>query len=201
MSTGPAARLDRLVAVIGARTPTMVQDPARREAAVALVLVPHPDRILLVRRVEREGDPWSGQMALPGGRRDAADDDLLATAIRETAEEVGLRLQRGDARAALDDLAPITPVLPPIVVRPFVFLLPAESPLQLNNELDHAEWVALAELADRSIWRGADLVIRGATMRVMGYHLPAGLLWGMTERIVTPVIEAWREARRGTGEA
>jgi 8-oxo-dGTP pyrophosphatase MutT (NUDIX family) len=161
---------------------------------VALVVVDDPDRILLVRRVVRAGDPWSGQMALPGGRREPGDGDLLDTAIRETVEEVGMPLERGEVLFALDDLAPLTPVLPPIVVRPFVFRLPEARALRIGPEVDHAEWVELEALADPDLRRGADLVVRGAPMRVMGYHLPAGLLWGMTERIVTPVITAWREA-------
>jgi 8-oxo-dGTP pyrophosphatase MutT (NUDIX family) len=194
VSNPPFTRLDHVAHVLGRRTPVTVHDPARREAAVALVLVEDPDRILLVRRVVREGDPWSGQMALPGGRREAEDPDLLATAIRETEEEVGMSLQRGELLCALDDLAPLTPVLPPIVVRPFVFRIPEARPVRTGAEVDHAEWVALEALADPALRRGADLVIRGAPMRVMGYHLPAGLLWGMTERIVTPVIAAWRAA-------
>ncbi|MCA9764471.1 MAG: NUDIX domain-containing protein, partial [Gemmatimonadetes bacterium] len=80
-------RLERLLLHLGSRTPREVHDPLRRQAAVALLLVPAPDRLLLIRRADRLGDPWSGHLALPGGRQEPADASLLETAIRETAEE------------------------------------------------------------------------------------------------------------------
>ncbi|HEU5170288.1 MAG TPA: NUDIX domain-containing protein, partial [Gemmatimonadales bacterium] len=90
---------------------------------MAFVLVAEPDALLLIRRAERAGDPWSGQMGLPGGRHHPGDPDLLATAIRETEEEVGLALDASRCIGVLDDVAPRTPDLPPIAVRPFVFSL------------------------------------------------------------------------------
>ncbi|MEP6687797.1 MAG: NUDIX domain-containing protein, partial [Gemmatimonadales bacterium] len=89
-----------------------------------MVLVPSPDAVLLIRRADRAGDPWSGHMALPGGRREETDPDLVATAVRETFEEVGLSLAPADLLGSLDDVVPRTPVLPPIAVRPYVFALP-----------------------------------------------------------------------------
>jgi 8-oxo-dGTP pyrophosphatase MutT (NUDIX family) len=184
-------RLERLVAELAAIPPRRAEMPERPHAAVALLLAPDPDRILLIRRAEREGDPWSGQLALPGGRREAQDDDLLDTAIRETMEETGVRLDRAWRRLELDDLAPTTPVLPPIVVRPFLFVLEEALVAGLSREVDHSAWVSLAELAAPGVYREADISVRGAPRRVSGYHLDQGLLWGMTERIVTPVVRRW----------
>src|SRR3989442_10873051 len=80
---------------------------------------------LFIRRAQRADDPWSGQVALPGGRRDAGDADLFATAVRETREETGIDLAGAERLGRLDDLYPRTPTLPPVVVRPFVFALVA----------------------------------------------------------------------------
>ena len=184
-------RLAQLTAHFAEKPPRQVADPSRREAAVALILQPDPDRLLLVRRVTRESDPWSGQLALPGGRHEPTDDSLLTTAIRETAEEVGIALSPAEVCFVLDDLAPSTPVLPPVMVRPFAFLPAEESAVVLSGELDHAEWVTFEELLRPGVRQSRDLTVRGHLTRRIGYALPAGFLWGMTERILAPVIGAW----------
>ena len=48
--------------------------------------------VLFIKRSARQGDRWSGHVALPGGRRDPTDKDDVAAAVRETREEVGLDL-------------------------------------------------------------------------------------------------------------
>jgi 8-oxo-dGTP pyrophosphatase MutT (NUDIX family) len=184
--------LERLVDQLGQQQPRRTLEPDRPQAAVALLLVPDPDRLLLIRRAEREGDPWSGHLALPGGRFDAGDVDLLATAIRETEEETGVRLEREWCRAELDDLVPRTPTLPPIMVRPFVFLLREAIAPGVSNEVVHAAWLPLADLVAEGVRGPRTVLIRGESRVVDGYHLPEGFLWGMTERILTPVLTAWQ---------
>ena len=78
------------------RNPETERDPSAIEASVALIIGSDPDTVLIIRRAERVGDPWSGHMGLPGGRRSQKDEHLLATAIRETEEEVGLTLTPGN---------------------------------------------------------------------------------------------------------
>lgn len=157
-----------------------------------MVFAPDPDSLLLIRRAEREGDRWSGQIALPGGRWSPGDADLPATARRETLEEVGLDLSGAPIRATLDDLAPRTPVLPPILVRPFVFGLEKATPLVLNAEVAAAWWVPLDTLLEPGLLRPMEYERYGTLVRATGYHLEHGVLWGMTERILTPILELLR---------
>ena len=186
--------LDQLLAALTRNIPVESDDPGRPRAAVALVLASGPDRLLLIRRAERAGDPWSGHLALPGGRYDANDADLLATAIRETDEETGVRLERDWCRAQLDDLVPRTPTLPPIVVRPFVFLVPEAVVPGVSNEVVYSTWLPLAHLAADGVFRARPVVVRGEQQVVEGYQLPEGFLWGMTERILSPILMLWKNS-------
>src|SRR5437764_7068841 len=74
--------------------------------------------LLMIKRADAEGDPWSGHIACPGGRMEPDDHDLAVTALRETLEETGVDVARdGRLLGQLDDISPRTPVLPPIVIR------------------------------------------------------------------------------------
>lgn len=184
----------RLARALAARPPLRVDEPGRRLAAVAVIAAPHPDSILLIRRSERLGDPWSGHLGLPGGGFDPEDVDLLGTAVRETREEVGVELSGTACLGSLDDVAPRTPVLPPITVRPFVFCLDRRPALRLSDEVAHAFWIELAHLELPGIYQERVLEIHGLPRSVMGYSLEDGLVWGMTERILTPLLTSLGQA-------
>jgi 8-oxo-dGTP pyrophosphatase MutT (NUDIX family) len=186
------SRIPGLLARLAERPPREEDLPDRPKAAVAVIFAPDPDSVLLIRRAEREGDRWSGQIALPGGRWSAGDPDLAATARRETLEEVGVDLAGVPVAAVLDDLAPRTPVLPPIVVRPFVFSIPRPAPLSPNPEVAGAWWMPLETLLTPELLRPIEYQRHGALIRGAGYHLDVGVLWGMTERILTPVLDLLR---------
>ncbi|MEO8089290.1 MAG: CoA pyrophosphatase [Gemmatimonadales bacterium] len=181
-------RLAQLKVRLASHPDTAADDPALIWAAVAVLIAPDPDAILLIRRADRQGDPWSGHMALPGGRREPGDPDLLATVIRETREEVGIELDRGQLLGRLDDVVPRNPVLPPIAVRPFAFLLPARPSLILNHEVAGTQWVTLEDLLEPGGYHRATLDIAGQMRDVPAYRIADAIVWGMTERILTAFL-------------
>lgn len=167
-------------------------DGSPRRAAVAVVFRQTDDdllELLLIKRSEREGDPWSGHVALPGGRHDPEDATLQDTAVRETLEETGIDIARdGHVLGTLDELRPRTPVLPPIIVTPFVAVVPATVSIEPSDEVADAFWVPLATLADPTIAIESDIKNRDATWRVPTYQLGAHVVWGMTERILRNLL-------------
>jgi 8-oxo-dGTP pyrophosphatase MutT (NUDIX family) len=184
--TGRATRLrDRLLIPMNQ---AVEDDPSLVWAAVAIIVTPEPDSILLIRRADRSGDPWSGHMALPGGRREPGDHDLAATAIREVMEEVGIQLKPENLAGRLEDVVPRTPRLPPIAVRPFVFVLAERPPLQLNPEVAQASWVALDHLLRPDTRHPVQLEVGGQSRQVPAYQLDNAVVWGMTERILTSFL-------------
>jgi 8-oxo-dGTP pyrophosphatase MutT (NUDIX family) len=128
-------------------------------------------------------------MALPGGRREPRDEDLLGTAIRETREEVGLELEPEQLAGTLDDVVPRTPVLPPVAVRPFVFLVPFRPSLTPNAEVAAASWVTVDHLLHPGTHHPVRLDVAGQSRLVQAYQLENAIVWGMTERIISSLLQ------------
>lgn len=171
--------------------PQVADAPDARPAAVALVLLEGPQglELILIKRAERGDDPWSGQIALPGGRYEVGDRDLEATAVRETSEETGVDLSGAERLGALDDLYPRTSLLPPVVVRPFVFALTRRAALVPSDEVQRAFWLPLGRLSEPGVRREVTVTVRGGAHTLPAYLVDDDLIWGMTERILTPFVD------------
>lgn len=128
-------------------------------------------------------------MGLPGGRFEQDDADLHATAVRETREEVGLILEPAHFLGVLDDVSPRTPTAHPIVVRPFVFGISERPTLAPNAEVALALWVDLDELRRVEVYRETTRKVRGVDRRFPAYNLGEHVVWGLTERILTGMLE------------
>jgi 8-oxo-dGTP pyrophosphatase MutT (NUDIX family) len=175
---------------IAAHVPRTADTAGRIQAAVAIVLAPGPSGaldVLFIKRAEARGDPWSGQMGLPGGRREDHDPDLLSTAQRETLEETGIVIPSSALLGVLDDLAPVTPVLPPVVVRPFVFALPERPALASSPEVADHIWVSLDTLPQTA--GETEIAIRGIRRAMPAYLFGPYVVWGMTHRIINNLFE------------
>ena len=168
----------------GAQRP--LEDPLRR-AAVALIIRDGGagPAILMIKRASFAGDPWSGHIALPGGRREPGDATLEATAIRETREETGVDLAaHGRLLGRLDELQPSTPVLPQLAIAPYVALLEGDAPFALSEEVVDAFWVSMTALADPANWSDVQIEVRGVRRSFPAFLHGEHVVWGLTERIL-----------------
>jgi 8-oxo-dGTP pyrophosphatase MutT (NUDIX family) len=167
------------------RTTTFEAHPDR--AAVALVLAGEESRLQMcfIRRATRTDDPWSGQMAFPGGRVSAGDVSAQAVAEREAREEVGLLLEESHRLGALSEL-PVHRAGAPtsMVLSPFVYYLgPSVAPLTPDEaEVAEAYWVPMADLWDP---RNADHL--GAYPAI---HFQGHFIWGLTLRVLAQLAVA-----------
>ncbi len=167
-------------------------DDAYLQAAVAVVLRAKPDlELLLIKRAQSERDPWSGHMALPGGRRDQDDDDLLTTAVRETREETGVDLDRqGRSLGRLDIVAPSSPRLPKLTISPFVFGVGPDVPAEVaSHEIEQVYWIPLSDLRDPATHTTVDIPLPGGTRPFPCFEVAGEIVWGLTHRILTQFLE------------
>lgn len=187
-------RLDRIAAAMREHRPQQAErDGVFWEAAVVIVLraALHGElEVLFIKRATREDDPWSGQIALPGGRFDPDDASLESTAVRETFEEVAIDLRRdGELLGALSELRPRTPVLPPVIVRPYVALLKSEVMLNPSDEIAELFWAPLDAILDARHTRNTEIHIRGMVINRDAIHYRGHVIWGMTEQILRDFAE------------
>ena len=182
------ARLASRLAVRAAQE--AATDAEVRLAAVAAVLrgVDEPE-LLFIKRADAQGDPWSGHMAFPGGRHEPADRSLLDTAVRETREETAIDIARsGRVLGRLDDLAPRSPMLPRIVIRPYVALVTPAVQVVPSHEVAAHFWVPLAQLLDPAMQAEHEMQHEGARLRFPGYRVGPHVAWGLTERILRQLL-------------
>jgi 8-oxo-dGTP pyrophosphatase MutT (NUDIX family) len=182
-----------------------------REAAVALILRELPvgacssaprsgqreaegTELLLIRRAERMDDPWSGHMALPGGRRDPLDASLLDTARRETFEEVGLQLERD---GTLIGRLPSLPAMAQgrttgMTVAPLVFHLTGTVELRVNHEVAEVLWVRLQDLRSGALDTVVEYPLGGAqrpALRLPAWAIEGRIVWGLTHRMISTLFD------------
>lgn len=178
-----------------ARTPgvEVADEPGRIWAAIAMIMrlsdAGEPE-MLMIKRAEYPGDPWSGHVAVPGGRRDPGDANLAATAIRETREETGVDLSAvGRALGTLDDVAPRTPYLPPISIRPFIFAAAGALDVTPSSEVAKWFWVPLSAIRDEAAWSVSTVLMRGMPSQERTFTFGEHVVWGLTERVLRRLTE------------
>jgi 8-oxo-dGTP pyrophosphatase MutT (NUDIX family) len=144
----------------------------------------------LIRRALREGDPWSGHMALPGGRQEPGDIDERATAIRETFEEVALDLSTQAAHLGrLDDVGALARGRRiPLTIAVFVFELERDFPLSFSREVVEALWVPLDEFARGQVDTTVDYEVDGVNYRLPGWDIGGRVVWGLTYRMICALL-------------
>jgi len=151
-------------------------------AVVVLLRIENQEiQVLFVKRTEYPADTWSGQIALPGGKRELGDRDLRETVVRETLEETGINLLEGCQFLGIMD--PVRSVRKPeMKVLPFVVLQKEPQAINLNRELTEYFWEPIKELDKHK--RDIKLSFGGVT----AYTVEGQVIWGLTFNILRNLL-------------
>lgn len=177
---------------LAARPPQAVSPATGSRAAVALVLREGVSGIelLFIRRAEHPLDPWSGQMAFPGGRAEPGDADLAATAMRETAEEIGLALDAAERLGALDEVRAMARMRPmDLTIMPFVFRVDSPAHLRLGAEVRSVHWLPLGPLLGADLRSTMEYVHEGSPVQFPCVRVDEVVIWGLTYRMLLALGE------------
>lgn len=160
-----------------------LSDEQSANAAVALLVKGKSNpSSLFVKRAQNPKDPWSGQIALPGGKRESKDNTLKDTAIRETLEETNINLRRGQFLGVMN--AQESTPRPEIRVLPFVVLLDYDPSITLNEkELEEHYWISLQKLAKNRT------IVTLSFGETLAYVVDDKVIWGLTYRIIEELLQ------------
>ena len=181
--------------------PTVCEGTGLARAAVAVALREGDAgaEFIVIHRSHRRGDPWSGHMALPGGRQQPSDRDLFATAARETREEVGVDLERqGEVLGYLDDLRAIgRGRLLDLIITPIVCAVSGQVTLTLDRrEVQNAFWVPLASLRRHEARASFRHRIGGTELEHPAFVYQGHTIWGLTHRILVGLLDLLQTTTR-----
>jgi 8-oxo-dGTP pyrophosphatase MutT (NUDIX family) len=163
-------------------------DDEQVEAVVAILLWDEPGvglQTLLVKRAEREGDPWSGQIGLPGGRVKQRVESPRTALYREVEEEVGIRLEEvGVELGSLSVGHPMRRI--EMRVQPWVYGLRTKPKVSLGSEIADSFWVNVTELPSKM--EMVEIAIRNEPRSVESFVVDGKVVWGFTYRVLTELI-------------
>jgi len=158
------------------------EDLDANAAVAALLRVTNNDiQVLFVKRAVKSGDPWSGQTAFPGGKRDPEDLNLKETVVRETLEETGVNLLEGCR--FLGAMEPVRSTQKPeLQILPFVVLLEEQQAIELNEELTEYFWAPLKELGKH------EGTVNLRSEEYPAYIIENHIIWGLTHKILRNLL-------------
>ncbi|SDO40689.1 NUDIX domain-containing protein [Desulforhopalus singaporensis] len=139
-----------------------------------------------MRRVTHPDDPWSGHFSFPGGRMDAADDDILQTCFRETREETGIILSRESLQKTLDPEPAGRNYDSPLLVQPYLFSLSAKPEISLEpSEIESACWLDAKSFMNGSLHKNIEML---PGLKFPAFPLQDYYVWGFTYRLLRSIL-------------
>jgi 8-oxo-dGTP pyrophosphatase MutT (NUDIX family) len=179
--------LERLRQSLARQQAPFGSDSKKPRGAVAVLLKEEVDelQLLMMRRRDSPQDPWSGQMAFPGGHAESQDRSLSDTAARETQEEVGIDVRN---QIFLGCLRNVEPKNAPMIVAPFVFLVKKDVHPSTSREAEEIVWVPIPFLLNPTNVSSIMVSIGDKKIPMGCYNYSGHIIWGMSFRIIREIV-------------
>ena len=183
--------VERRLAAHNAKSPSRTLTPRRAAVAALLRYESREPEVLLMERASRKGDRWSGQVSFPGGREEPHDTDLLATAVRETHEEVGVDLHTSARLLGRTNAirAVAKGKVLPMSITPYVFVQTAPIDIVLNREAASAFWFPLGSAARGELDAPYEYRAGPVKLSLDSWRYEEQVVWGLTHRMIRQLLD------------
>ena len=188
---------EQLSRTLSGRERRHVSEEGLRKSAVLVPLcwVESEPHVILTRR-SRQVRHHQGEISFPGGRQEPDDQSLIATALRETWEEVGVRPEHVRVCGLLDDYS----TLFGFHITPVVGLVPYPYDFQINVESDALLFVPLAQVLAHDTWMFEVMEVGDNRYNIYYLERPEGVIWGATGKILKLLADLLSGAELPAGE-
>ena len=185
----------RLRQALSQRQKQHITDASRVKSAVLLPVYHKQGQyyILFTKRTETVRN-HKGQISFPGGAYQEQDRTLVATALRECTEEIGLIADKVEVLGELDDIATTTSSY---IISPFVVLIPCPYQFKIDREeVDEIIEVPISALMDRGCLRKETEIIDSEAVTSYFYHYQGKVIWGATAKILNQFLDIFARVMR-----
>lgn len=173
-------QLPEMLERIVSKLHTEGEDDAKAAVAVIFRVDLGTLMLLLVKRAVVPGDPWSGDMAFPGGKRTPPDEAIMETVAREVLEETGIDIEKGRYLGMMNPV--LSSVRRDMTVAPLVFLLDYVPEIRINEELSSYQWTEF----DKLRWRRGRSLVKDFDVPV--FDVGEERVWGLTYRMLDRLL-------------
>lgn len=183
---------DNIRAILGAHQPRVRSEEHLIPAAVLIPLFLKNDELYVLLTVRTDTvEAHKGQISFPGGAREPGDTDMLATALRETEEEVGIIPDDVEVLGQLDQLISVTD----FIITPFVGMIPYPYEFRPSEaEIAKLLQVPLSFFLDDRNRRIENKLYQGREIPVYFFDYNEHTVWGVTARILVGFLQLLKSA-------
>ena len=165
-----------------------------QRAAVCIIIDDRPKlgcSLLMIQRAIHESDPWSGQMAFPGGKNDFDDTHITHTALREIEEELAIPEKHLIRFGRLSDVLarPYNINQKPMVISPLLFQSIKKLKYKPNHEVAEVIWVPLSFFQDNKNRQTMVWEKNGVDIQMPSYEYEGKKIWGLSLLMIDELVQ------------